>query len=257
MIISIFRKRLLYILFFSILWETAARAGIFPPLLFPSLSDIGKVLLQGIRSGELLYNTGFSLYLIFFGLLTGLFLALISSTLAIVSKPFYDFIETAMTVMHPLPGIALLPLAILWFGTGQQPIILVIVHATVWPMILNNLIGFKAVPPIYREVGENIGLTGPRLVLSIMIPAAFPYLLAGLKIGWARAWRALIAAEMIFGSAGIGGGLGWYIYKQRYLMNISGVFAALILMMIIGITVEDLVFGLIERKTVKKWGMST
>jgi NitT/TauT family transport system permease protein len=124
-------------------------------------------------------------------------------------------------------------------------------------MILNTLTGFKTVPRIYREVGGNIGLKGIRMIFCIMVPAAFPYLLTGFKIGWSRAWRAIIAAEMVFGTAGVSGGLGWYIYKERYLMDISGVFAALIVIGIIGILVEDLLFGFIERKTVKRWGMTT
>ena len=95
------------------------------------------------------------------------------------------------------------------------------------------------------------------MIFYIMVPAAFPYLLTGFKIGWSRAWRAIIAAEMVFGTAGVSGGLGWYIYKERYLMDISGVFAALVVIGIIGILVEDLLFGFIERKTVKRWGMTT
>ena len=254
--IEIFKKRAIFIILIIALWETAARSGIFPPLLFPSTAHIGKTFIDGVMRGELINNAGFSIYLIIVGLVLTLLLTIALSTLAMLSRIFDNFLDTAVAVMNPLPGIALLPLAILWFGTGQMSIIFIIVHATLWPMILNTVTGFKSVPAIYREVGENIGLSGPRLVLSIMVPAAFPYLLAGLKIGWSRAWRALIAAEMVFGTAGVNGGLGWYIYKQRYLMDISGVFAALIVIVIIGILIEDLLFGIIERRTIKRWGMS-
>jgi len=254
--IEIIKKRAIFIILIIALWETAARSGIFPPLLFPSTAIIGKTFIDGVMRGELINNAGFSIYLIIAGLVLTLLLTIALSTLAMLSRTFDNFLDTAVAVMNPLPGIALLPLAILWFGTGQMSIIFIIVHATLWPMILNTVTGFKTVPPIYREVGENIGLSGSGLVLSIMVPAAFPYLLAGLKIGWSRAWRALIAAEMVFGTAGVNGGLGWYIYKQRYLMDISGVFAALMVIVIIGILIEDLLFGIIERRTIKRWGMS-
>ncbi len=253
---DLFRKRIVFIFLLTVLWEAAAMSGIFPPLLFPSLERIWKAFVQGIVSGELISDAGFSLYLILTGLVMAVVLAVLLSGAAIISGSFNNFLDTAVAVMNPLPGIALLPLAILWFGTGQKSIVFVIIHATLWPMVLNMLTGFKTTPAIYREVGQNIGLSGPRLVLSIMVPAAFPYLLSGLKIGWSRAWRALIAAEMVFGTAGVNGGLGWYIYKQRYLMDISGVFAALTVIVLIGILVEDFLFGFVERRTIKRWGMT-
>jgi len=254
---EIFKKRLMFILLLTALWETVARSGLIKPQLFPSLVSIWQAFTAGMANGELVRNAVFSLYLIILGLVIAMFLAVVCSTFSMLSRTFGNLVDTAVAVMDPLPAIALLPVALVWFGIGQGPIIFVIVHATLWPMILNAVTGFKAVPPIYREVGENIGLSGPRLVLSIMAPAAFPYLLSGLKIGWSRAWRALIAAEMIFGTAGAHGGLGWYIYKQRYLMDISGVFAALIVIIILGVLVEDLVFGFIEKKTIKRWGMTS
>jgi NitT/TauT family transport system permease protein len=252
----IFVKRALFIIILFTVWEAVVRTGMVPELLFPPLGSVFKALAEVVESGELFKLMGFSLYLILSGLAIGLALAVVLSTLAIVSRTFDSFLDTVVTIMHPLPGIALLPLAVLWFGTGQKSIIFIIVHATLWPMVLNTLTGFKSIPVIYREVGENIGLTGPRLVFSIMAPAAFPYLLAGFKIGWARAWRALIAAEMIFGTSGTQGGLGWFIYQQRYFMDVSGVFAALFVIIIVGILVEDLFFGLIEKKTIKRWGMT-
>ncbi len=254
---NIFRKRAVFIILLIVLWEATVRAKIVPPQMFPSQVQIWRAFAEGILSGELVNNAVFSLYLIVSGLAIATALMIVLSTLAMISKTFDDFLDTAVAVMNPLPGIALLPLALVWLGPGEKAIIFIIVHATLWPMILNAVTGFKTVPAIYREVGENIGLSGPRLVLSIMVPAAFPYLLTGFKIGWSRAWRALIAAEMVFGTAGAGGGLGWYIYTQRYLMDISGVYAALVVIVLIGIMVEDLFFSLIERKTIKRWGMTT
>jgi NitT/TauT family transport system permease protein len=254
--IKLIRKRIIFILIMVGIWEAMSQLGFFPPILFPSTLKILTSLVKDLASGELIMNTAFSFYLIISGLLITIVLTVILSTLAVISKTFDDFLDTAVAVMNPLPGIALLPLALIWFGIGQKPIIFIIVHATLWPMILNAVTGFKTVPLTLKEVGQNMGLTGPRLVLSIMVPASFPYLLAGLKIGWSRSWRALIAAEMVFGTAGVVGGLGWYIYKQRFMMEVSGVFAALIVIGFIGILVEDLLFGWLERITIKRWGMT-
>lgn len=239
-----------------LLWETVAKLKVFPELMFPSLGSIWQALWTDLQNGKLFVSTGFSLYLILVGLGVGFALAILASSAAIISRIFNAFIDTVIAILHPLPGIALLPLAILWFGTGQLSIIFIIVHATLWPMILNILIGFKAIPKIYKEVGENIGLKGLQLVFSIMVPAAFPFVLSGLKIAWARAWRALIAAEMVFGSSGAQGGLGWYIFQQRFFLDIAGVFASLMVIIVIGLLVEDLLFGFVEKKTVKRWGMT-
>jgi NitT/TauT family transport system permease protein len=93
------------------------------------------------------------------------------------------------------------------------------------------------------------------LVLRILLPAAFPSILAGLKIGWAFAWRTLIAAEMVYGVASGGGGLGWYIYENKNMLETANVFAGLLMVILIGLAVENLVFGVVERRTVRRWGM--
>jgi NitT/TauT family transport system permease protein len=103
--------------------------------------------------------------------------------------------------------------------------------------------------------GRNYGLTGIRYVTKILMPAAFPSILAGLKIGWAFAWRTLIAAELVFGVSSRAGGLGWYIFEARAELYTSKVFAGLLAVIIIGLVVESVIFRLIEIRTVQRWGM--
>ena len=100
-----------------------------------------------------------------------------------------------------------------------------------------------------------MGLSMIRLIMDIYLPASLPSILSGLKVGWARAWRALISAEMIFGVSGAVGGLGWFIYVKRYQMDTAGTFAALVVIMIIGILIEHLLFNSLEKHTIRKWGM--
>ena len=160
-------------------------------------------------------------------------------------------------MFSPLPAIALLPLALIWFGLGIGSLIFVMVHSVLWPLALNTHAGFRAVSPTLRMVGRNYGLSGLGLVLRILIPAAFPSILAGLKIGWAFAWRTLIAAELVFGVASGKGGLGWYIFESKNQLDIPEVFAGLLTIIMIGLLVENVIFRTLENKTVRRWGMQT
>lgn len=248
--------RIFWIALFSIAWQITAKLGVFDSSIFPSVDMILRALYVSILDGEIIHETLFSFLLIGKGLSIGLFIAIIVAALCMVSNTINGLVETLTAISHPLPGIALLPLIILWLGTGTNAIIFIIVHSVLWPMILNILAGFRSIPKIYKEVGENFGLGSLQNVCYIMIPASLPYLLAGIKIGWARAWRALISAEMLFGAAGGKGGLGWYIFQRRVFMDTVGIYAGLIVIIFIGILVEDLIFNKIENMTVKKWGMT-
>ena len=154
-----------------------------------------------------------------------------------------------------MPAIALLPLALLWFGLGTGSLVFVLVHSVVWAVALNTHSGFQSVSNTLRMVGQNYGLTGLRYVFNILIPAAFASILTGLKIGWAFAWRTLIAAELVFGVSSGAGGLGWFIYENKNQLEIPSVFAGLLTVILIGLFVENFIFRIIEQHTVRKWGM--
>ena len=148
----------------------------------------------------------------------------------------------------------LLPLALLWFGLGQGSLLFVLVHSVLWPLSLNTYAGFQAVPETLRMAGRNYGLKGVRYVLQILVPAALPSILSGLKVAWAFAWRTLIAAELVFGVSSGKGGLGWYIFQNRNELYTDKVFAGLLTVIAIGLLVETLGFHTLERLTVRKWG---
>ncbi|MGE4271918.1 MAG: ABC transporter permease [Desulfitobacterium sp.] len=250
------KTRLFWMIAILAVWELTAQSGVFPTAVFPSLLIIARALGHSVVSGEIIIQTGFSLALILQGLLISLLAAIVISSLAISNKMVDGLVDTLVAIAHPLPGIALLPLIIIWFGTGTVSILVIIVHSVIWPLILNMMTGFRSIPTIYKEVGLNLGLNRFRIIKDIFIPASLPYVLSGLRIGWARAWRALISAEMIFGAVGAKGGLGWYIFKQRVFMDTPGLFAGLFVIVLIGIIVEDFFFAVIEERTIKKWGMS-
>ena len=237
-------------------WEAWTRLGEVSPLLFPPASTVLAAFGRSLANGEVPGYAAQSLQVLLTGMALGSALALVLTTLAVSTRLGAEFLETLTSMFNPLPAIALMPLSLLWFGLGVQSLIFVIVHSVLWPMSLNTYTGFVTVPPTLRRVGQNFGLSGWRLVLGILLPAAFPYILSGLKIGWAFAWRTIIAAEMVFGVAGSQGGLGWFIYQNRFEMNTDLVFAGLLTVILIGLLVENLIFRWIERRTVQRWGMS-
>ena len=239
-----------------VLWEAWTRLGDVSPLLFPSASTVVVAFGRSIANGEVPGYAAQSLQVLLTGMAIGAVGALVFTTLAVGTRIGAEILETLTAMFNPLPAIALLPLAFLWFGLGVNSLIFVIIHSVLWPMSLNTYTGFVTVPPTLRRVGENFGLSGWRLVTGILLPAAFPYILSGIKIGWAFAWRTIIAAELVFGVSARQGGLGWFIYQNRFDLNTDLVFAGLLTVILIGLVVENLFFKWIERKTVLRWGMS-
>jgi len=246
----------LVVLALLVIWEAWTRLWGVNPLLFPPASQVIESFARSTVQGELPGYAWQSLKVLLTGMAIGAVGALVFTTLAVSTRIGAEILETLTAMFNPLPAIALLPLALLWFGLGVNSLIFVIIHSVLWPMSLNTYTGFVTVPPTLKRVGENFGLSGWRLVTGILLPAAFPYILSGIKIGWAFAWRTIIAAELVFGVSARQGGLGWFIYRNRFDLNTDLVFAGLLTVILIGLVVENLFFKWIERKTVLRWGMS-
>ncbi|MDR0721285.1 MAG: ABC transporter permease subunit [Treponema sp.] len=225
------------------------------PLMVPSFSDTLIGLVRVIKSGDILFRTATSLRVILAAYLGGVLVAGVLTVFAITTRIGTDLLEILTAMFNPLPAIALLPLALLWFGLGYPSIMFVIIHAVAWPVSLNIYAGFMGVSNTLRMVGKNYELKGFSFVFKILIPAAFPHILTGLKVGWAFSWRTLIAAELVFGVSSGSGGLGWFIYENKNQLNTNLVFAGLLTVIIIGVLVEGIIFKYIEKKTLVKWGM--
>lgn len=246
-----FISKLAFLLVVAIVWEVIRLTGHYSELLLPGISSIARAF--WVERTDLLGKTLFSLKIIGIGLLVAISLALLATIISMSGKVFAEVISNLMAIMHPLPGIAILPVAILWFGIGVKAILFVIVFSALWPLINHFYSGFRSIPVNQLEVGRNLGLAGWELALKVMLPASFPHILSGLRTGWARAWQASVAAELVFGAAGGQGGLGWYLYKKRFMMETPGVFAGMLIIVLIGIAVEYLFFAGIENRTVRKW----
>jgi NitT/TauT family transport system permease protein len=247
-------RKLFILALLAIVWQAYA-LYLDNELLLPTFSETVGTLWKLVVSGEILLKAWASIKVLIQGYLVGIALALALTVLAVTTRIGNDLLETLTAMFNPLPAIALLPLALIWFGLGTPSLVFVLVHAVLWPVALNTHSGFLAVSNTLRMVGRNYGLRGLPYVARILVPAAFPSILSGLKIGWAFAWRTLIAAELVFGATSGSGGLGWFIYENKNLLDIPAVFSGLFTVILIGLLVEGLIFRKLEQHTVRKWGM--
>ena len=251
----LFRK-ILMLAAIGLLWELYGR-WLGNDMLFPTLLQTLQSLYEGIASGVIPKRAANSMLVLMQGYVIGIALAMLLAGFAAATRIGAEFLDLLTAVFNPLPAIALLPLALMWFGLGNGSLVFVLVHSVMWPMALNAHSGFRSVSTTLRMVGRNYGLRGLRYTVAILVPAAFPSLLAGLKIGWAFAWRTLIAAELVFGVSSGSGGLGWFIYERKNQLDIGAVFAGLLTVILIGLAVEGLLFRWVENRTVRRWGMQT
>ncbi len=248
-------RRVLIVLLLIAAWQAYVSISGVNPLLFSSPADVANRLVTGWGSGEIASSTWATLKILFIGMAIGMVLAAVLTTIAVWTTFGEDLLIILTSMLNPLPSIAILPLAILWFGLNSQALIFVVANAIVWPIAINVSIGFRTVNPTIVSVGRNIGLSRWRMISEVLLPAALPHTIAGLKTAWAFGWRTVIAAELVFGVAGGKGGLGYFINNSRYYLDIPGVFAGLVTIAVIGILI-DLVFGWIEKRTVVRWGMA-
>jgi NitT/TauT family transport system permease protein len=247
-------RKIVLIIALCVIWQVYA-SYLDNDLLFPTFKDTMEAFWANIVNGVLPNRAWSSIKVLLMGYVVGVVLATVLSVAAINTRIGNDLLETLTSMFNPLPAIALLPLALLWFGLGNGSLVFVLIHSVLWVVALNMHAGFLGVSTTLRMVGRNYDLRGIRYVIAILIPAAFPSILTGLKVGWAFAWRTLIAAELVFGVASGAGGLGWFIFENKNQLEIPSVFAGLFSVILIGLAVENLVFRTLEKRTVRRWGM--
>jgi NitT/TauT family transport system permease protein len=248
-------RNIAVLLMFVVLWEAYTQIADVQPLLFPSFSDTCIALYQAFTEQKLMSKIWFTLQSLLIGYAVGLAAAAVLVSLASVWRVWADILMTATAMFNPLPSIALLPLAMLWFGLGTASLVFILIHAVLWAVALNTFVGFQGVSHTQRMVGQNYGLRGVIFAAKILIPAALATVLSGMKIGWAFAWRTLIGAELIFGATSRGGGLGWHIFENAEQLKTPQVFAGLFMIILIGVVVEYVIFRNVEMRTVRRWGM--
>ncbi len=248
-------RKLSILLLLVVAWELYTRISGVEALLFPSFSESVAVLWETLLSGEMFEKVWITVYVLLIGYAAGLSFAALFLVVAVSTRWGSDALGTMTAMFQPLPAISLLPLAILWFGLGIPSLVFVTIHSVLWAVALSTHTGFMGVSQTLRMVGRNYGLKGVPYIFRILVPAAFASILTGMKVGWAFAWRTLIGAELVFGAAAGKGGLGWMIFVKGDNLDTPYVFAALFMVICIGLLVENVIFRNVELGTLNKWGM--
>jgi NitT/TauT family transport system permease protein len=249
-------KKLLVLAALALAWEAAVRVMHVNPLLFPPLSAVAAKLFAGLGiggDGELwryIWET-LSVILQSFGISVAL--AVLITGLAVANAWVRELLSVLTGIFQPLPSIALLPMAILWFGFSRESLVFVVVMAMIWPIASSLTVGFATISPTLFRLGRNYELGHFRLMSEILLPAALPMMISGLRVGWGFGWRTVVAAELVFGATGSGGGIGWYINNSRLFMNITDGFAGILLVIVLGLFTESL-FRMVQYFTTHKWG---
>ena len=213
----------------GILWEAFALLGPFPPKLFPGVETIFSTFVRLVGNGILLVHASSTLLRL---ILAFLLATLIGVGLGIIIGRYRwaeDFFLPLVSIGNPIPGLAYAPLFVLWFGLGNLPAILLVAFAAAFPIVLNTWTGVK-----------------------VVLPGALPYILTGLRLGLARAWRVLVAVEML---TSVRLGLGWLIFGAREFLNTDVMMAGIAVIGLIGFLLEKLVFQKLEELTLVRWGM--
>jgi NitT/TauT family transport system permease protein len=235
-------------------WEIVARLGVFPPRLFPSLETIAaafwRLTLAGILPHHALdtvirLGLGFALAAVA-GVAVGI--AMGRSRLA------EDIALPLVSIGAPIPGLAYAPLFLLWFGLGNMSAVLLVAFVSAFPIVFNTWTGVKAVKEIWVRSAQAMGADDARLFRHVILPGALPYILTGLRLGLAQAWRILVGVEML---AAVPWGLGWMIFGAREFLNMDVMLAGVAVIAVIGLALEKLVFQRLEEFTVVRWGMIT
>ena len=238
----------------AILWQGFATWGPFPPQLFPGVAKIVVAFARLIVNGVLPLHTFWTILRLAVGFALGAIVGVGVGMAMGRSRWAEDVLLPIVSVGNPIPGLAYAPLFVIWFGLGDLPAILLVAFAASFPVAVNTWTGVKAVKELWIRAAQSMGAGERQLFGKVVLPASLPYLLTGLRLGLARAWRVLVAVEML---TSVRLGLGWLIFGAREFLNTDVMLAGIAVIGLVGLTLEKLVFERLERFTVVRWGMMT
>lgn len=234
-----------------VLWQGLCWLRIGPPYLFPSpFSEVFPSLAAGFQDGTFLIGMGESIRRILIGYGISLFLGIPLGLLVGRFKILDETIGSLVGMLQVLPSICWLPLAILWFGLSEWAIQFVVVMGAFLPIAIATDGGIKNIPPLYIRAARTMGVRKLDLYWRVILPAALPSILTGMKLGWSFAWRSLMAGELLFVSIG----LGQLLQAGRELNDMSQVVAVMLIIMGVGLFFDHLIFAPIQNHLRRKWG---
>lgn len=251
MIHRIFTVSFFFVLLVS--WELASRAGLWSPVLMPSPLNVLEYMWQATMDGTLITSTLVTMKRLLLGygigLLFGVPLGLLTSRFRILQ----DTLGLLALGIQTLPSVCWVPLALLWFGQTEAAMLFVVVMGTLWSVLIATSDGVRSMPPIYLRAARTMGSRGLHTWFNVILPASLPYLIGGMKQGWAFAWRSLMAAE-IFVTILSGFGLGQLLQYGRELLAMDQVVAVMVIIVAIGLLADRILFSPWERFFHKRWG---
>lgn len=244
-------RRIVFYILLLVLWQVIAKSGIWPDYVFPGPLAVWNALVNGFQNGMFLQASLSSLERLGIGygisLVIGVTLGLLIGRIRLVE----DTLGSLILGLQALPSVCWLPLALLWFGLTDQAVIFVVVMGALFSITLGVDSGVKNTPPIYLKAARNLGTRGVALSTQVILPAAMPAILNGLKQGWTFAWRSLMAGELLFYSLSLGN----LLQTGRDLNDPSMIMAVMVLIIVIGVAIDTLIFAPIERSVRERWGL--
>jgi NitT/TauT family transport system permease protein len=247
-------KNVRMLIFFAVVvlfWQFLVWMEIWPRYLFPSPEGVFNSIEKGIESGTFIAATIASLNRMIFGFIAALFIGGLIGMLISQSKFLEDTAGQLILGLQTLPSVCWLPLAILWFGLNDKAMIFVVIAGAFCSIAMAIDAGIRNIQPIYVNAAKNMGAKNWELYRYVIFPAAMPTIISGIRQGWSFAWRSLMAGELLFFTVG----LGQLLQVGRDLNDINQVVAVMMLIMFIGLAIERIVFGNIESRIRKKWGL--
>jgi NitT/TauT family transport system permease protein len=235
-------------------WEAVAHLGVFPVQFFPPLETIAAAFARLCASGVLPHHAFDTLIRLSVGFALAACIGIVAGVLMGRSRRAEDILLPLVSIGAPIPGLAYAPLFLLWFGPGNIPAIALVAFVSAFPVIYNSWTGVKAVKEIWLRSAQAMGADDRRLFRHVVLPGALPYIVTGLRLGLAQAWRILVAVEML---AAVPWGLGWLIFGAQEFLNTDVMLAGIAVIALIGLGLEKLVFAPLENFTVVRWGMMT
>ena len=250
---SAWARRIVFYVLLVILWQVIAIAGIWPDWLFPGPIAVFNALVNGFLNGNFLQASLLSMQRLAIGYGISLVMGVTLGLFLGRSRLLEQTLGSLVLGLQALPSVCWLPLAILWLGLTDQAIIFVVVMGALFSILLGVDAGVKNTPPIYLKAARNLGAHGIALSTQVILPAALPAILNGLKQGWTFAWRSLMAGELLFFTISLGNLLN----TGRDLNDASQIMAVMLLIIAIGVAIDSLIFSPIERRVRERWGLVT
>ena len=248
---NIILKKIAFYIIIVAVWQAISMTNVWPNNIFPSPYEVGEDLVYTAADGSLFFGIGTSILRLLVGLAIaiggGIVLGIFMARVEVVNQT----IGSLVLGLQSIPSVAWVPLGILWFGLTDAGIIFVTAIGAIFAVTINTYTGVKNINPHFIEAARNMGAKGTQLVTSVLIPAAFPYMISGFKQGWAFAWRGVIGAELLFSFLG----LGFLLNVGRQLNDVSQVIAIMLVIMIIGVVIDGVIFKRLEDKVMSRWGL--